>query len=431
MAGKNTAVYGIYANRGLAENAVDRLLAQGFRNEDISVMLQDNVGTKDFAHEKHTKAPEGTAAGAAAGATVGGTLGLLAGVGALAIPGLGPFIAAGPIMATLAGMGSGGLVGGVVGALVGSWLMDRLGRRVMFLGTMVMFIVFALAQAFAPNMESLAVIRLLLGIPLGADIAVGYTYIMESMPAGKREAMGNRWQAMFAIGEVAAILVVTAMFVAGVAPDLMWWVALGAGVVLASVLLMLRFGVPETVIWVIQKGRFREAKAVARSTYGEPRRRGLRSLRYHSAGCWSLQFSTAEREAHQPGGATQRCSMTGCVRVRRMVGDGRRLQRHTSRRIAITCSPARLLLAILTLSRPSMGGCGGSSTSTAGRPGTTCFRIVPLVMSPFSPREIRSGNCSVTSVCVTAGMSHGFCSGSTGDSRADSRGAKSWRSGHN
>ena len=112
MAGKNTAAFGIYANREMAENAVDRLIAQGFRNEDISVMLQDNVGTKDFAHEKNTKAPEGTATGAATGATVGGTLGLLAGIGALAIPGLGPFIAAGPIMATLAGIGSGGLVGG-------------------------------------------------------------------------------------------------------------------------------------------------------------------------------------------------------------------------------------------------------------------------------------------------------------------------------
>jgi hypothetical protein len=129
MAGKNTAVYGICPDRTMAENAVDRLLAQGFRNEDISVMLQDNVGTKDFAHEKHTKAPEGTATGAAAGATVGGTLGLLAGIGALAIPGLGPFIAAGPIMATLAGIGSGGLVGGIVGALVGMGIPEYEAKR--------------------------------------------------------------------------------------------------------------------------------------------------------------------------------------------------------------------------------------------------------------------------------------------------------------
>src|ERR1700759_3434825 len=119
MAGKNTAVYGIYATRSGAENGVDALTANGFRSEDISVLMQDNVGTKDFAHEKQTKAPEGTVTGAVAGGALGGTLGMLVGIGALAIPGLGPFIAAGPIMATLAGIGSGGLVGGVLGALVG------------------------------------------------------------------------------------------------------------------------------------------------------------------------------------------------------------------------------------------------------------------------------------------------------------------------
>jgi MFS family permease len=172
--------------------------------------------------------------------------------------------------ALLLGLASAGTqAGAIVGALVGGWLMDRLGRRVMFLGTMVMFIVFALAQAFAPNMEALAIVRLLLGIPLGADIAVGYTYIMESLPVGKREAMGNRWQAMFAIGEVAAILAVTAMYLAGIAPDLLWRVALGLGAVPAIVLLMLRFGIPETPIWLIQKGRFNEARAVVRSMYGE------------------------------------------------------------------------------------------------------------------------------------------------------------------
>src|SRR5689334_24376673 len=110
--GKNTVVYGIYSSRGEVEAGVDALLAAGFRNEDLSVLLQDNTGTKDFAHEKHTKAPEGTATGATTGGVVGGTLGLLAGIGALAIPGIGPFIAAGPIMATLAGIGSGALVGG-------------------------------------------------------------------------------------------------------------------------------------------------------------------------------------------------------------------------------------------------------------------------------------------------------------------------------
>src|SRR5438874_13320767 len=119
MAGKNTAVYGIYRTRELAETAVDRLIASGFRNEDISVLLQDNVGTKDFAHKKDTKAPEGTTTGAVAGGAIGGTLGLLAGIGALAIPGVGPLIAAGPIMVPLGGVEPGGVVGGIVEALVG------------------------------------------------------------------------------------------------------------------------------------------------------------------------------------------------------------------------------------------------------------------------------------------------------------------------
>jgi hypothetical protein len=119
MAGKNTAAFGIYTTRAAVENAVDQLKAAGYRNTDISVLFPENAGTKDFAHEKHTKAPEGATTGAGTGAVVGGTLGWLAGIGALAIPGLGPFIAAGPIMAALAGAAVGGTAGGVVGALVG------------------------------------------------------------------------------------------------------------------------------------------------------------------------------------------------------------------------------------------------------------------------------------------------------------------------
>jgi hypothetical protein len=126
---KNRAVYGIYHDRAHAENAVDRLIAAGFRAEDISVLLPENVGTKDFAAEKHTKAPEGTATGATAGGVVGGTLGLLAGIGALAIPGFGPFIAAGPIVAALAGVGAGGVVGGIVGALVGMGIPEYEAKR--------------------------------------------------------------------------------------------------------------------------------------------------------------------------------------------------------------------------------------------------------------------------------------------------------------
>jgi len=129
MAGKNTAVFGIYRDRTQAEAAVDTLLDNGFRSEDISVLLPDNVGTKDFAHEKNTKAPEGATTGATGGAVVGGTLGLLAGIGALAIPGVGPFIAAGPIMGALAGAGTGGVVGGLIGALVGMGIPEYEAKR--------------------------------------------------------------------------------------------------------------------------------------------------------------------------------------------------------------------------------------------------------------------------------------------------------------
>ena len=129
MAGKNTAVFGIYRTRSAAEQGVDTLLENGFRREDISALLPENVGTKDFAHEKGTKAPEGAATGATAGVAIGGTLGLLAGIGALAIPGLGPFIAAGPIMGALAGAGSGGVVGGLIGALVGMGIPEYEAKR--------------------------------------------------------------------------------------------------------------------------------------------------------------------------------------------------------------------------------------------------------------------------------------------------------------
>ena len=101
----------------------------GTRNTDISVLLPENVGTKDFAHSKGTKAPEGATAGAGTGAVVGGALGWLAGIGALAIPGVGPFIAAGPIMAALAGVGVGGAVGGVTGALIGMGIPEYEAKR--------------------------------------------------------------------------------------------------------------------------------------------------------------------------------------------------------------------------------------------------------------------------------------------------------------
>jgi hypothetical protein len=119
MAGKNTAVFGIYQTQADVEYTIDALRAEGFRNTDVSVLFPDNKGTKDFAMEKNTKAPEGTAAGATTGGVIGGVLGWLTGIGALAIPGVGPFIAAGPLVAAFSGIGLGGAIGGIAGALIG------------------------------------------------------------------------------------------------------------------------------------------------------------------------------------------------------------------------------------------------------------------------------------------------------------------------
>jgi hypothetical protein len=113
------AIIGIVQSRGKAEVILAELQRAGFSAGDISVLLPDQGGTKDFAHEHNTKAPEGAVAGAGAGGVLGGTLGVLAGLGALAIPGLGPFIAAGPLMAALSGAAAGAAVGGLTGALVG------------------------------------------------------------------------------------------------------------------------------------------------------------------------------------------------------------------------------------------------------------------------------------------------------------------------
>lgn len=116
---KNKTVIGIVESQAQAESLVDALQAAGFSGNDISALFPDKRGTNDFAHEKNTKAPEGAVAGVAGGGLIGGTIGLLAGIGALAIPGLGPFIAAGPLMAALSGAAAGAAVGGVTGALIG------------------------------------------------------------------------------------------------------------------------------------------------------------------------------------------------------------------------------------------------------------------------------------------------------------------------
>lgn len=129
MAGKNTAVFGIFRDTVSVGGALQALRTAGFRNADVSVLIPENAGTRDFVHHKDTKAPEGATTGAASGAVIGGVLGWLAGIGALAIPGIGPFIAAGPIMGMLAGAGAAGVAGGVVGSLVGMGIPEYEAKR--------------------------------------------------------------------------------------------------------------------------------------------------------------------------------------------------------------------------------------------------------------------------------------------------------------
>ena len=123
------AVFCLVRTEAQAIRIVDQLKAAGFSHNDISVLFPDKAGTRDFAHEQHTKAPEGAAAGAGTGGVLGGTLGWLVGIGALAIPGLGPFIAAGPIMAALSGAAAGAALGGLTGALIGLGIPEYEAKR--------------------------------------------------------------------------------------------------------------------------------------------------------------------------------------------------------------------------------------------------------------------------------------------------------------
>jgi hypothetical protein len=129
MKDKKISVFGLFKNHGQLNLAVTELVEHGFRHSDLSALLPTMDATKEFAHEKHTKAPEGAAVGAATGGVTGGAVGLLLGIGAIAIPGLGPFIAAGPIMAALAGAGVGGAVGTLTGALVGMGIPEYEAKR--------------------------------------------------------------------------------------------------------------------------------------------------------------------------------------------------------------------------------------------------------------------------------------------------------------
>jgi MFS family permease len=173
-----------------------------------------------------------------------------------------------PLMLGLAAAGTQG--GALIGALIGGWLSDKIGRRVMFITTMIMFIVLALVQAVVPSIGWLVVVRFLLGIPLGSDISTGYTYIMETMSKGEREVMGNRWQFMFAAGEVLTLAVIAVFLVLNLNHEVVWRVTLALGALPALVILIMRHDLPETAVWLVQRGRFREAKTVAQHMYNDP-----------------------------------------------------------------------------------------------------------------------------------------------------------------
>jgi hypothetical protein len=129
MMSKNISVFGLYSAEATVAEGVDQLRLAGFRNTDVSVLFSENAGNKDLAHERNTKAPEGATAGGASGAVLGGTLGWLVGAGLLAIPGLGPFVAAGPIVSLLSGIGVGSTIGGLTGALIGSGMPEYEAKR--------------------------------------------------------------------------------------------------------------------------------------------------------------------------------------------------------------------------------------------------------------------------------------------------------------
>ena len=160
--------------------------------------------------------------------------------------------------------------GALLGALAGGYIADLFGRKKVFISTMVLFIVLALAQAFVQNVWQLIVIRFLLGIPLGSDIANGYAYIMESMSKGVREQMGSRWQFMFGVGEVASLVVITLLYMTGMSHELLWRLSLGLGAVPAIVLLVGRLNLPETPLSLIHRGKFIEAKKVSLELFNDP-----------------------------------------------------------------------------------------------------------------------------------------------------------------
>jgi MFS family permease len=171
----------------------------------------------------------------------------------------------------LLGLAAGGTqAGALVGAQLGGWLSDKIGRRLMFIVTMTLFIILAVAQSFVTSVGWLVAIRIVLGVPLGSDITTGYAYIMESMSKGEREVMGNRWQFVFAAGNVLAVAVVGAFLLSGMSHEWIWRLTLGLGALPALIILLMRHDLPETAVWLVRQGRFREAKQAALQLFNDP-----------------------------------------------------------------------------------------------------------------------------------------------------------------
>ena len=172
-----------------------------------------------------------------------------------------------PFLLGLAAAGT--QAGALIGAQLGGWLSDKIGRRLMFIVTMVLFIILAVAQAFVTSVAQLVAIRFVLGMPLGSDITTGYAYIMESMSKGDREVMGNRWQFVCAAGNVLAVGVVALFLASGMTHEWIWRLTLGLGALPALVILLMRHDLPETAVWLVRQGRFREAKKAAMTLFGD------------------------------------------------------------------------------------------------------------------------------------------------------------------
>jgi len=160
--------------------------------------------------------------------------------------------------------------GAIVGTISGGWLTDKIGRRPSFILTMVILTLFAVLQAFSQNIWQLIFFRFILGYPIGMDIAVGYTYIMEYVKKGTREVMGNFWQAAFASGDLAGAAVAYYLVISHIPYSMAWRWILGLGGLWAIIILILRLGIPESVMWEIKQGHFKRAKELSLKTYNDP-----------------------------------------------------------------------------------------------------------------------------------------------------------------